>query len=262
MPPDIQGGEVWLVGAGPGHIDLLTLKAARLIAAADIIFYDALVGADILSLANAGTDLINVGKRSGRHSMPQAAICDCLVEAAQAGLKVVRLKGGDPGIFGRATEEITALRRHNIPVHIVPGITTACAAAASAGISLTRRGDIRRVQMITAHVRADETLDIDWQTLADPHSVIAIYMGKAAARAIAEGLISAGLPATHPVIAIENVSLPVETSIISQLATLAKDILAAEFTGPVLLLVGATIESEISTSLNFEPDHQATSPIT
>jgi uroporphyrin-III C-methyltransferase len=241
MLRDMQAGEVWLVGAGPGDAELLTLKAARLIAAADIIFYDALVGADILALARTGAECVNVGKRSGRHSMPQSAICDCLVEAARAGLKVVRLKGGDPGIFGRATEEIEALQRADIPVHIVPGITTACAAAASAGISLTRRGDVRRVQMITAHARAGEALDLDWQTLADPHSVVAIYMGKAAAGDIAEGLMAAGLPLAHPVLAIENVSLPAEKTLATQLATMELDLKSASFDGPVLLLVGAQL---------------------
>jgi uroporphyrin-III C-methyltransferase len=244
MPPEMRAGDVWLVGAGPGSADLLTLKAARLIADADIIFHDALVGYDVLALAGKAAELVNVGKRSGRHSMPQSAICDCLVEAALSGLKVVRLKGGDPGIFGRATEEIEALQGHGIPVHIVPGVTTACAAAASAGISLSRRGDIRRIQMITAHVRAGEISDIDWQVLADPHSIIAIYMGKSAAAEIAKGLLSAGLAPHHPVLAIENVSLASEKSIVTQLSTMAKDMKSAALDGPVVLLVGATPQAK------------------
>ncbi len=248
MQRDIQPGDVWLVGAGPGNADLLTLKAARLIAQADIIFDDALVGSDVLSLARAGTELVNVGKRSGRHSMPQAAICECLVEAAQAGLKVVRLKGGDPGIFGRATEEIVALQAHGVRVHIVPGVTTACAAAASAGISLTRRGDIRRVQIMTAHARGDELLHINWQTLADPNAIIAIYMGKSSAGDIALGLMEAGLPPHHPVLALESVSLPEEKITASCLSTLCRDIQSAHSAGPMLLLVGAALPNDVRSS--------------
>jgi uroporphyrin-III C-methyltransferase len=239
MQLEMAPGDVWLVGAGPGSVDLLTIKAARLIGVADIIFHDALIGPDILALACPDAELINVGKRAGRHSMPQAAICDCLVEAAQAGLRVLRLKGGDPGIFGRATEEIDSLRSHDIPVHIVPGITAACAAAASAGISLTRRGDIRRLQMITAHLRDDDDSEPDWAGLADPHSVIAIYMGKSSAGRISGGLIKAGLPVDHPVLAIENASLCNERMIQSTLLGLGEDIHQASATGPMLLLIGA-----------------------
>jgi uroporphyrin-III C-methyltransferase len=243
MHSTMKPGEVWLVGAGPGDVELLTLKAARLIATADIIFYDALIGPDILALARADADCINVGKRKGRHSMPQGAICDCLLEAAQAGLRVLRLKGGDPGIFGRATEEISLLQAHNIPVHIVPGITAACAAAASAGISLTRRGEARKLQIITAHGRNDEALQMDWQALTDPHTVLAIYMGKSAAGEIATGLMAAGLPGTHPVLAMENTSLPSEQHIFCTLATMADNTALAEACGPVILLIGVDANS-------------------
>jgi uroporphyrin-III C-methyltransferase len=252
MQPEMKAGDVWLVGAGPGNVDLLTLKAARLIGLADIIFYDALVGPDILKLARPEADLINVGKRAGRHSMPQSAICDCLVEAAQSGLRVVRLKGGDPGIFGRATEEIDSLKSHGISVHIVPGITAACAAAASANISLTRRGDVRRLQFITAHAQKNEALDIDWQALADPHAVLAIYMGKSAAAEISGGLISAGLPPSHSVIAVENVSLADERTSFTSLAELEATIKATNPQGPLLLLVGATSHTNMLQHLSTE----------
>jgi uroporphyrin-III C-methyltransferase len=240
MQPDMKPGDVWLVGAGPGDAELLTLKAARLIAAADIIFYDALVGPDIIALARTDAQCVNVGKRSGRHSMPQTVICDCLLEAAESGLRVMRLKGGDPGIFGRATEEISFLQAHDISVHIVPGVTAACAAAASAGLSLTRRGEVRQLRMITAHARDDETLALDWTSLADPTSVLAIYMGKCSAAEIAAQLMTAGLPADHPVVAVENVSLPREKHVFCALSSLAQNNDIAEMAGPVLLLIGVS----------------------
>jgi precorrin-6B methylase 1 len=153
MPPDeaIAPGTVWLVGAGPGDPDLLTRKAERLIAAADILFHDALVGPAILDFAAGDAERVSVGKRSGRHSKPQASINDLLIEAALAGKRVVRLKGGDPSLFGRSAEELDALREAGIPAWVCPGITTASAAAASAGISLSLRGVARRVQFVTAH---------------------------------------------------------------------------------------------------------------
>jgi uroporphyrin-III C-methyltransferase len=239
MQPEMKPGEVWLVGAGPGSVDLLTLKAARLIGQADVIFHDALVGADTLALSSPHAQIINVGKRAGRHSMPQAAICDCLVEAALAGLRVVRLKGGDPGIFGRATEELEALKNAGIAAQIVPGVTTACAAAATAGISLTQRGTARRLQIITAHVRNNEPLLLDWKKLADPKTVLAIYMGKAAAQEISRELIAAGLPADHPVIAIEHVSAATEKKLYTTLGCLADTADVEEMDGPVMLLIGA-----------------------
>src|SRR3546814_1982776 len=184
MPSDnpIHPGEVWLVGAGPGDPDLLTRKGERLIRAADIIFHDALVGPGVLALARKATELVPVGKRSGRHSKDQGSINDLLLKAARAGLRVVRLKGGDPSIFGRSAEEMEHLRRYGIAVHVVPGITAASAAAASAGISLTLRGMARRLQFVTAHVRAGAALDLDWRALADPDATLAVYMGRAAAR--------------------------------------------------------------------------------
>src|SRR5688572_6131400 len=166
QPDDFAPGTVWLVGAGPGDPELLTLKAVRLIERADIVFHDALVGDGVLALIRPGTRTVGVGKRSGRHSKDQRTIDTMLVEAAAAGQRVVRLKGGDPSIFGRSTEELRALREAGYLVHICPGITTACAAAASAGISLTLRGVARDVRFVTAHSKRGAALDIDWNSLA------------------------------------------------------------------------------------------------
>ena len=158
---DFPKGTVWLVGAGPGDPDLLTRKAERLIREASVIFHDALVGPGVLELATPDTRLVHVGKRSGRHSKDQATIDKLIVEAALAGERVVRLKGGDPSIFGRATEELEACRAAGIAVSVCPGVTAASAAAASLGASLTLRGLARKLTFVTAHARAGDALDLD-----------------------------------------------------------------------------------------------------
>jgi len=237
----IPPGTIWLVGAGPGDPDLLTRKAERLIRAASVIFYDALVGKGVLELAPQSARLVPVGKRSGRHSKDQRSINDMLVDAAFAGERVVRLKGGDVAIFGRAAEEMDALAKHGIACHICPGITAASAAAASAGISLTLRGLARKLIFVTAHAKAGEELDLDWQALADPKATLAIYMGKAAAATISRQLIDAGLPADTPVLLIENASLPEERKFSTRLDLLALSAKSALGAGPALMLIGEAV---------------------
>lgn len=237
----IPPGTVWLVGAGPGDPDILTRKAEKLICAASVIFHDALVGPGVLALVRTGTRLIPVGKRSGRHSKDQRTINEMLVEAALRGERVVRLKGGDPSIFGRLTEEIEACAAHGIPCHICPGVTAAAAAAANAGLSLTLRGLARRLTFVTAHVRAGEALDLDWRALADPAATLAVYMGKAAAPVIAENLIAAGLPGATPVLLVENASLPDERRFFVRLDLLAVTAASALGSGPALLLIGEAV---------------------
>lgn len=234
----IAPGEVWLVGAGPGDPDLLTRRAERLIREASVIFHDALVGAGILDLARPGTRLVHVGKRSGRHSRDQGTIDRLIVEAALARERVVRLKGGDPSIFGRSTEELEACRAVGIPVRICPGVTAASAAAASLGASLTRRGRARKLVFLTAHAQAGETLDIDWRTTADPQATLAVYMGKASAGRLARELLMAGLPPFTPVAMVENASLPDERCFITRLDLLPLAAKAALGDGPALLLIG------------------------
>jgi uroporphyrin-III C-methyltransferase len=233
----IEPGCVWLVGAGPGDPDLLTRKAERIMRAADIIFYDALVGPGVLDLIPAHVDRISVGKRSGRHSKVQDCINDLIVAAALAGKRVVRLKGGDPSIFGRSTEEMDACAAHSIPVHICPGITTASAAAASAGVSLTLRGLARKLTFVTAHAKAGEVLHLDWDTLADPRATLAIYMGRSVARDISVNLQQAGLPGSTPVMVVENVSLPSEAIVHTRLDLLELAIPPRQ-SGPTIILVG------------------------
>lgn len=234
----IPSGTVWLVGAGPGDPDLLTRKAEKLIKAASVIFYDALVGNGVLELAPPSARLVPVGKRAGRHSKDQPTINQMVVDAALAGERVVRLKGGDPSIFGRVTEEVEACRAHAIPYHICPGVTAASAVAASAGLSLTLRGLARKLTFITAHARAGEELDLDWQSLVDPKATLAIYMGKAAGAIISRKLIAAGLLGDTPVLLVENASLPEERQFFTRLDLLALSARSALGSGPALLLIG------------------------
>jgi uroporphyrin-III C-methyltransferase len=240
MADDFPAGSVWLVGAGPGDVELLTLKAARLIAAAEIVFYDALVGPDILALATHA-ELVPVGKRAGRHSKDQDAINGLLVEAALLGKRVVRLKGGDPAIFARSAEEMEACARAGIPACICPGITTASAAAASAGLSLSLRGLARRVQFVTAHARAGEALDLDWAALAHAGSTLAFYMGRGAAREISENLVAAGLPGNTPVLIACDVSLPTEQHLSTRLDLLPLAVRSIAGNRPTLLLIGEAV---------------------
>ncbi|WP_242096692.1 uroporphyrinogen-III C-methyltransferase [Sphingomonas sp. CROZ-RG-20F-R02-07] len=246
MPHDlIAPGSVWLVGAGPGDPDLLTRKAERLIAAADIVFYDALVGPGVLDLIPAGTERIGVGKRSGRHSRDQATIDALLVAAALAGKRVVRLKGGDPSVFGRSTEEIDALAAHGVPIQICPGITAASAAAASGTLSLTLRGQARTLTLVTAHARGEEPLDLDWPMLARADATLAVYMGRAAAAEVARNLIHAGLSPATPVIVAVNVSLPTERLIRGRLDALAFLVRTIGDRDPALLLIGPVAGSRL-----------------
>lgn len=238
---DFPAGSVWLVGAGPGDPELLTRKAERLIGQASVIFHDALVGPGVLDLAAPGARLVYVGKRSGRHSKDQATIDRLIVAAALAGERVARLKGGDPSIFGRATEELDACRAACVPVQICPGVTAASAAAASMGVSLTRRGIARKLIFVTAHARAGDPLDLDWSSLADSDATLAVYMGKAAAGELSRNLIAAGLPAETPVALVESASLPTSRQFRTRLDLLPIAAEAALGLGPSILLIGRAV---------------------
>lgn len=237
----IAPGDVWLVGAGPGDPDLLTRKAERLIAAASIVFHDALVGAGVLALIPAHVVRVPVGKRAGRHSRTQPAIDALLVRAALAGERVVRLKGGDPSIFGRSAEEVDALSQHGIRVMICPGITAASAAVASAGVSLTLRGSARQLRLVTAHARAGETHDLDWAGLADPDVTLAFYMGRGAAPEICRQLTLHGLDPATPVLVASDISLPGECLIHTRLDLLPLAIDRTSDAGPAVILVGEAV---------------------
>lgn len=244
QPDDFAPGTVWLVGAGPGDPELLTMKAVRLIQRADIVFYDALVGDGVLALIPPRTEAVSVGKRSGRHSKDQRTIDQLLVEAAAAGRRVVRLKGGDPSIFGRSAEEMTALSEAGYPVHICPGITTACAAAASAGVSLTLRGVARDVRFVTAHSKRGAALDIDWASLASGQSTLAFYMGRDAAGEIMRGLMRAGMAVDTPVMIACHVSGADERHLTTRLDLLELATRSFAADAPTLILVGTAMAPE------------------
>ncbi|MEJ7925409.1 uroporphyrinogen-III C-methyltransferase [Sphingobium sp. AN641] len=241
----IGPGEVWLVGAGPGDPDLLTRKAEKLMRAATVIFYDALVGQGVLDLIPAHIRRVAVGKRSGRHSKAQDDINDLLVAAALAGERVVRLKGGDPSIFGRSAEEVDALADHGVSARICPGITAASAAAASATLSLSLRGFARRVQFVTAHAMAGTPLDLDWAALADAQSTLAFYMGRAAASEISAMLVAHGLSPTTPVLIASDVSLPTERLVHTRLDLLPLTAQALADGKPTLILIGQAIGARL-----------------
>jgi uroporphyrin-III C-methyltransferase len=226
-------GTVYLVGAGPGAPDLLTVRAARLLGEADIVFHDALIGPEILSLAPKAQK-VAVGKRCGRHSTAQHFINKRMADAARRYRVVVRLKGGDPMLFGRAQEEIHFLKNENIAVEIVPGVSAALAASADLGISLTRRGLSRSVAFVTPRVGAGEPPS-NWVHAASAADTAVIYMGAGEAPAIAAALIAAGKPPSTPLAMVENASLPHVSVAYGTLARLPR--LGA---GPVLILIGET----------------------
>lgn len=240
-------GKVYLVGAGPGAPDLLTLRAARLLECADIVFHDALVHPEVVALAT-GAERIAVGKRCHRHSTAQRFINKRLVDAARTHAVVVRLKGGDPMLFGRAQEEIDALEVAGIPYEVVPGITAALAASAELGVSLTRRGLSRNVVFVTP--RAGETeRESDWVASVLAADTAAIYMGAGQGEAIATALVAHGRGADTPVALAENVSLPGCRVRYGTLATLPR--LAAESGGgPAVILLGEVLRE----SLNAQHD--------
>jgi len=235
---------VSLVGAGPGAADLLTLRAAKLIAEADIVLHDALVSPDILALARREAMLLDVGKRSGRHSRSQDDINQMIFDHLAPGRCVVRLKGGDPFIFGRGGEEADFLEARGVMVDIVPGITAALAASASLRAPLTRRGIGRSVTFATGHLQAGaEEASVDWRALASADGTVAIYMGRDNAGRIIASLIAGGMAPSTPAIAVENVSLPDQRDIRTSLLSLPAALIDAQFNGPTLLLVGKALTS-------------------
>jgi uroporphyrin-III C-methyltransferase len=229
-------GKVYLIGAGPGAADLLTLRAARLLAQADIVFHDALVDGETLALA-AGAEKIAVGKRCGRHSTAQRFINKRLVDAARAHRLVVRLKGGDPMLFGRAQEEIAALERAGVPYEVVPGVTAALAASAELGISLTRRGVSRSVVFATPRAGAGEPATRDWAAAVAAADTAVIYMAAHEGAAVAAALRAHGMRADVPVVVVEDASLPASRRHVLTLGDLPR-FDATTLSGPAAILVG------------------------
>lgn len=230
-------GMVHLVGAGPGDPELLTLKAARLLAAADIVVYDRLVGPGILDLARPEAERIYVGKERAHHIMRQTEINALLVARARRGQRVVRLKGGDPLIFGRGGEEIEALVEAGIPFEIVPGVTAAAGCAAATAIPLTHRDHARTLVLVTGHTKDGEP-ELNWPALCQPQQTLVFYMGHKALDRLCRRLVGHGLPLDLPVAMVENGTLPGQRLVRGTLATIAAEVAKAPPHGPALLIVG------------------------
>jgi len=234
--PGRPAGAVWLVGAGPGDPDLLTVKALKVLQTAEVVVHDGLVSDEILELAPAQARRISVAKRKSRHSYSQDEINRMLVAFALDGLTVVRLKGGDPFIFGRGGEELEACREAGVECRIVPGVTAALAAGANAGAPLTHRGSAQAVTFVTGHAAKGGEPDLDWESLAKPNQTVVIYMGLSMAAPIAARLLAAGREGSTPALIVENASRADEQRIVTTLAGLADA--AAGLSGPALLIVG------------------------
>jgi uroporphyrin-III C-methyltransferase len=227
---------VWLAGAGPGDPELLTIKALKVLQKADVIVHDGLVTDEILDLAPASARRISVAKRKSRHSYSQDEINRMLVAFALEGLTVVRLKGGDPFIFGRGGEELEACRAAGVECHVIPGVTAALAAGANAGAPLTHRGSAQAVTFVTGHASNGAEPDLDWPSLARPNQTVVIYMGLSQAAPIAARLMAAGRAGSTPALIVENASRPDERRLVITLAGLADA--ASGLSGPALLIVG------------------------
>ena len=239
-----EWGRVTLVGAGPGDAELLTLKAARVLASADLVLYDNLVSSDVLGHVAVGAERIYVGKKSRNHTLPQEGIIELMVRLAQSGRSLVRLKGGDPYIFGRGGEEAEALAAAGIACDTLPGISAAQGAAAATGIPLTHRDHAAMLVFATGHLQGEEgerTVALDWAALARPRQTVVIYMGVGTLPTICTQLIAHGLPASTPAAMIERATLPGQRSIVGTLQTLPALSVAHGVHPPALIMIGDTV---------------------
>lgn len=240
-------GHVSFVGAGPGDPDLLTLKAVRALAAADIILFDDLVSREVLELARREAQRMIVGKTGHGPSCKQSDINTLMVKLARQGKRVVRLKGGDPLIFGRATEELAACRDAGIPVEIVPGISAAQGAAAALGLSLTERRHARRLQFLTGHGEDGKLpADISWPALADPKATTILYMPRGTLASLAERVIDAGLDPATPAMAITNATRANQSEIVATIADLPGKVAEADLSGPTLVMIGTILRERLA----------------
>jgi len=238
--PAAQPGAVYLVGAGPGDPELLTLRAARLVAEADVLVYDALVSPAVLEHVNPAAERIYAGKERGNHAIPQEDINHLLVRLAQEGKRVVRLKGGDPYTFGRGGEEVETLAAHGIPFEVVPGITAAAGVAAYTGIPLTHRNHAQACVFVTGHLK-DGTMNLDWPGLARQRQTVVIYMGLHGLSTVCAKLIEHGLPPDWPAAIVQQGTTPSQRTVTGTLATLPALARGAQLKAPTLIIVGQTV---------------------
>ena len=233
-------GEVYLVGAGPGDPDLLTFRALRLMQKADVVLYDRLTDQHVMNLVRREAERIYVGKQPEDHELPQGEISALLVKLAKEGKRVLRLKGGDPFMFGRGGEEIEALAAEGVPFQICPGITAAIGAAAYAGIPLTHRDHAQACVFVTGHGK-DGKIDLDWPALLQPRQTVAIYMGLRNVEALTREFIARGADANLPAAIVDNATRPNQRVLVGTLGTLAAKARAAELSGPSIIIVGTVV---------------------
>jgi len=234
-------GEVYLVGAGPGDPDLLTFRALRLLQQADVIVYDRLVSEDILELARRDADLVYVGKERDKHTLPQEDINEMLARIAKKGKRVLRLKGGDPFIFGRGGEEIETLMQAGVPFQIVPGITAAAGAASYGGIPLTHRNYAQSVLFVTGHLK-DGSMDLNWNALVQPNQTVVVYMGLLGAKQLCEKLIEHGMKPDMPIALVQQATTPQQKVFIGTLQSMPGIIDENTIKPPTLIIVGEVVQ--------------------
>lgn len=247
-------GKVALVGAGPGDPELLTIKALRLIQAANVVVYDRLIAPEILEMVPSGVARICVGKQPRFHPVPQSEINALLIRLAGEGRAVVRLKGGDPMVFGRGSEEMEELKAAGIPCEIVPGITAASGCTAAAGIPLTHRGLATGVRFVTGHCRDDQPLELDWDGLTDPQTTLVVYMGLASMPEITKRLVEHGMPGSMPVLAISRGTTPRQQECLTSVSKLMADVEKAALESPILFVIGKVAAMAASRATGGRPD--------
>lgn len=233
-------GMVYLVGAGPGDPELLTLRAAKLLAEAEVIVHDHLVSAPILEMCHGGAQLIYAGKERGNHALDQTDLNQLLVRLAREGKRVIRLKGGDPFIFGRGGEEVEALAAAGIAFEVVPGITAACGVAAYAGIPLTHRDHANSCLFVAGHLK-DGSIDLDWDFLARPGRTLVVYMGLLGLPTLCRELVAHGVPETTPAAIVQHGTTQSQRTVAGTLATLPQLAQAARLAPPTLIIIGGVV---------------------
>ena len=251
---NIQRGEVYLVGAGPGDPDLLTFRALRLMQKADVVLYDNLVSKPILDMTRRDAERIFVGKQRDNHTLPQEEINELLVRIAKQGKRVLRLKGGDPFIFGRGGEEIEKLAEHHIDFQVVPGITAASGVSTYAGIPLTHRDHAQSCVFVTGHLK-EGGLDLDWEKLAVPNQTLVVYMGLQGLETLCGKLIAHGLSPVTPIAIVQHGTRPTQRVVCGTLATLPQNPEVAELQAPTLIIVGGVVTLRKKLSW-FKPESQ------